>query len=87
MLRRDVYSDDMLAWTNFRAGNLDAAKEYIVKALRLGTRDAAMHFHAAMIYRALGNDDEFNRHAATVADINPNFSPLLSSILKSQQTQ
>lgn len=54
-LRSDIYTADALAWVLFKSGNSQEAKQYIDEALRLNTRDARIHYHAGIIYRALGN--------------------------------
>lgn len=52
--RRDVYAYDALAWNLFRSGKLPEARDAIEKALRLGTKDAKLFYHAGMIYHRLG---------------------------------
>ncbi len=51
--RSDIYTSDALAWCLFKKGNLAEAKESIEQAMRLGTRDARILYHAGMIYDAL----------------------------------
>jgi tetratricopeptide (TPR) repeat protein len=36
-----------LAWLNFKMGNYDEAQKNIEQALRLGTKDPLMYYHAA----------------------------------------
>ena len=52
--RRDVYAYDVLAWNLYRNGKLDEARDAVEKALRLGTKDAKLFYHAGIIYRRLG---------------------------------
>ncbi len=54
----DVYADDVLAWTLYRAGQLDEAARLCDRARRLGTREARFSYHAGMIALALGHRDE-----------------------------
>lgn len=64
--RRDIYAYDVLAWNLYRNGELAAARQAIDKALKLGTRDAKLFFHAGMIHHGLGELDlarEFLRRA------------------------
>ena len=53
--RRDIYGADALAWTALKAGRVAEAQTAITEALRLGTRDARLFYHAGMIARAAGN--------------------------------
>ena len=50
-----IYTEDALAWGLFRVGRCDEAKEHSKRALRLGTNDALLYFHRAMIERCLGS--------------------------------
>jgi hypothetical protein len=47
--RRDIFTEDALAWAYFKAGRTTDAKRAIAMALRTGTRDAAIRAHAAAI--------------------------------------
>ena len=47
--RRDIFTEDALAWAYFKAGRIADAKRAIAMALRTGTRDAAIRAHAAAI--------------------------------------
>jgi tetratricopeptide (TPR) repeat protein len=53
--RKDVYTEDALAWALFRAGRLDEAKASIARARRLGTPDARLVFHEGAIKIATGD--------------------------------
>jgi tetratricopeptide (TPR) repeat protein len=52
--RPNVVTEDVLAWARFRNGDPAAALAASRAALRLGTRDAGFHYHAAVIEQALG---------------------------------
>src|SRR5262245_4937532 len=52
--RRDIYAYDVLAWNLYRNGKAEEARDEINSALRLGTRDAKLFYHAGMIYHRLG---------------------------------
>jgi len=58
--RRDIMTLDTLAWSYFMAGRLTEARRASDDALRLGTRDARLLYHAAEIVAASGD-----RRAAT----------------------
>jgi tetratricopeptide (TPR) repeat protein len=74
--RPSIYAHDVLAWALYRARDYAAAQAEIDQALRLGTRDALLHFHAGMIAKARGDLDAARTHLATALAINPHFSIL-----------
>jgi tetratricopeptide (TPR) repeat protein len=53
--RQDIFTMDALAWAAFRAGNMPRAVEASRLALRTGTRDRALLYHAAAIAAASGD--------------------------------
>lgn len=74
--RRDIYGADAVAWTALKAGKLGEAREAIKDALRLGTKDAKLFYHAGMIARA-SNDEKASRELLQRAlELNPQFDPL-----------
>jgi tetratricopeptide (TPR) repeat protein len=73
--RRDVYGYDLLAWALHRQGRHAEARRAMAGALRMGTRDASLLFHAGMIERALGNDAAAARHLEQALEIHPGFHP------------
>jgi tetratricopeptide (TPR) repeat protein len=76
-----VYAEDALAWGLFRAGRCEEARAHSVRALRLGTRDALLVFHRAMIERCLGSASARSWFARALA-INPNFSVLWAPVAR-----
>ncbi|MFN2483709.1 MAG: tetratricopeptide repeat protein [Candidatus Limnocylindria bacterium] len=56
-VRTDVYGYDALAWAQFKAGHIAEASEAADRALRLGTLDARIRYHAGLIAAAQGNTD------------------------------
>lgn len=52
--RPNLFAADALAWTQYRAGDTHSARESILEALRLGTADGLLRFHAAEIFAATG---------------------------------
>jgi len=52
--RKDIFTCDALAWALYKHGRMDEAKALMKEALRLGTRDGRINYHAGMIYKALG---------------------------------
>ena len=72
-VRQDIYGYDALAWTLFKAGKPAEALAPMTEALRLGTRDAKLFFHAGMIHRALGHDDNAREFLRRALSTNPDF--------------
>jgi tetratricopeptide (TPR) repeat protein len=71
--RDDVYTDDVLAWTLAKNGRPAEAMRAAHRALRLGTEEAAFHYHAGMIARALGRPRAAERHLRRALALNPAF--------------
>ncbi|MBV9343294.1 MAG: tetratricopeptide repeat protein [Acidobacteria bacterium] len=72
-VRRDVYTEDVLAWSLYKNGKLNGAKAAIDKALSLGTRDALFYYHAGLIYRDLGDLECAQKYLQIALRINPHF--------------
>ncbi|HEU0077078.1 MAG TPA: tetratricopeptide repeat protein, partial [Longimicrobiaceae bacterium] len=73
--RPDALGADMLAWALYLSGDHAAAREASRRALRMGTQDASFFYHAGMIERALGNQEEARRHLRRALRVNPRFHP------------
>jgi tetratricopeptide (TPR) repeat protein len=74
--RPGIYGADALAWALYKAGNLDEAWKLSQQALRLGTRDANLHFRAGMIAYARHDFEAAKQLLREALAINPHFSPL-----------
>jgi tetratricopeptide (TPR) repeat protein len=75
LVRQDVYGWDQLAWALYHAGDYQAAYEAMQQALRMGTHDAVLCFHAGLIERARGNHTDAERHLRSALAANPHFHP------------
>jgi tetratricopeptide (TPR) repeat protein len=75
-VRRDIYGADAVAWTGLKAGKLNEAQSAIKEALRLGTRDAKLFYHAGMIALARGDKGTAGDYLNRALAINPQFDPL-----------
>ena len=71
--RRDIFTADALAWASFKAGQLDRARLAMVEAMRTGTHDRVILYHAAEIERASGHLDAARRLVAASIDGSPHF--------------
>jgi tetratricopeptide (TPR) repeat protein len=76
--RQDIYAYDVVAWSLHRNGKLADARDAIEQALKLGTKDAKLLFHAGMIYQALGETDKAKDFLARALAMNPQFHVLLA---------
>jgi tetratricopeptide (TPR) repeat protein len=75
-VRRDVYGWDAYAWVLYRLGRFQEAREASDQALRLGTRDARMLYHAGVISLALGDEARAQTELEKALDISPAFDPI-----------
>ena len=79
-VRQDIYGADALAWTALKAGRIEEARAASEDALRLGTRDARLLYHAGMIARAGGDEDAARDYLRRALALNPKFDPLQATI-------
>ena len=80
--RPGVKAADTLAWALYKAGQYAEARRYADEALRLGTHDALMLYHAGMIAQAQGDTAAAREDLARALAINPYFSPLYAPAAK-----
>jgi tetratricopeptide (TPR) repeat protein len=71
--RDDVYTDDALAWALYRNGRFRAAARAAHRALRLGTPDALLLYHAGLIAASLDRPDRAARDLRRALALNPWF--------------
>jgi tetratricopeptide (TPR) repeat protein len=81
-VRRDIYGADAVAWTAFKAGRVAEAQSAIKEALRLGTKDARLFYHAAMIAQAAGDQRSAREYLKRALTLNPQFDPMQSAIAR-----
>lgn len=78
--RADIYTSDVLAWCLHKKGRSIEARKHIEEAMRLGTRDAQIFYHAGMIYDALGDRGKSMKFLKLALQINPHFDLLQAGI-------
>ncbi|HJU55773.1 MAG TPA: tetratricopeptide repeat protein [Pyrinomonadaceae bacterium] len=81
-LRADIYTSDALAWCLYKKGQLAEAKTAIDEALRLGTRDPRLLYHAGMIYKALDDHGRAAQYLKAALAINPSFDVLQAEVAR-----
>jgi tetratricopeptide (TPR) repeat protein len=74
--RPSVKAADTLAWALLKAGQVAEARRYADEALRLGTHDPLMLYHAGSIAQAQGDRAAARDWLNRSLERNPNFSPL-----------
>ncbi len=75
-VRKDIYAHDALAWALYRNGHVHEAIAPMAEALRLGTRDARLFFHAGMISHRLGETEQAIQYLEQALATNPHFHVL-----------
>ena len=88
--RHDIYTYDTLAWGYYKKGRFADAGKAMEQALRLGTRDASLFFHAGMIAHGLGESETARDYLHRALDTNPYFSlfgvePIRSTLAEIEQ--
>lgn len=83
-VRQDVYTWDALAWALYKNGRYDDAEEAMGHALRFGTKDSLLLFHAGMISARLGQDLQAQQQLGEAIRINPHFHVLYADAARKQ---
>ena len=86
-VRHDVYTSDALAWALLKNGQPVKAKDDMERALRMGTKDALMEYHAGLIYAALGDTAKSEMHLERALKVNPNFHVMFAGDAKRRLSQ
>ena len=81
-VRKDVYGYDALAWALYKNHRIDEAAEAITEAMKLGTQDANLYYHAGMIYYSQGNGELARVYLEQALELNPHFSILQGDIAR-----
>jgi tetratricopeptide (TPR) repeat protein len=81
-VRQDIYAHDLLAWALYKKGRAAEALPPMQVALSLGTKDPKLHFHAGLIYHALGHAGLARQHLGRALALNPEFNPLQAAVAR-----
>jgi tetratricopeptide (TPR) repeat protein len=74
--RRDIFTEDALAWAYFKVGRIDDARKASERAMRTGTSDRRILYHAAAISKAAGDLERARELAARAVSGHPRFDVL-----------
>jgi tetratricopeptide (TPR) repeat protein len=80
--RHDIFGHDALAWALYRDGQFEEAAKASEQALRTGSRNAKLHYHAGMIQHRLGNKEAARKHLTHAVTQNPAFSVLDADVAR-----
>lgn len=80
--RHDIYTQDALAWVYYHMNRMPEAWRIMEQALRLGTQDASLLYHAGMIAKGMGKTDKAKQYLTQALTLNPYFSPRGASLAK-----
>lgn len=78
--RKDVYTFDVLAWCLYKKGRFEEAQAAMNEALRLGTRDPRLLYHAGMIKLSTGDKAKGADYLKQALAINPTFDILQAKV-------
>jgi tetratricopeptide (TPR) repeat protein len=81
--RQDIYASDLLAWCLYKKGQYAEAKSAMTEALRLGTRDPRLLYHAGMIAYTLGDRRGGANYLRQALAISPTFDVLQADVARS----
>ncbi len=89
--RADVQGYDLLAWAYYKSGRIPQARAAISSALRTGTSDATVWYHAGTIFHASGDSMRASAYLRRALELNPAFhhrhARTARSLLKSTTRQ
>lgn len=80
--RNDIYTNDVLAWCLYKNGRIEEAKTAMDAALRLGTRDPRLLYHAGMIANALGDRRGGAKYLQEAIKLDPSFDALQADVAR-----
>lgn len=81
-VRKDIYGYDAFAWALYKNGRYEQAANAMDQAMKLGTHDALLYYHAGMIYAGVGNRSRAQSMLSLALSINPHFDLLQAQIAR-----
>jgi tetratricopeptide (TPR) repeat protein len=72
-VRQDIYAYDVLAWALYKNDRPQEALVAMTEAMKLGTKDARLFFHAGMIQHRLGDHEKAREYLRRALATNPSF--------------
>jgi tetratricopeptide (TPR) repeat protein len=72
-VRQDIYAYDLLAWALYKNGQSQEAHAAMQEAMKLGTQDARLFFHAGMICQRLGETAQARVYLQRALAMQPRF--------------
>ena len=85
-LRKDIYGYDALAWALYKNDRVDEAAQAMTQAMKLGTQDAMLFYHAGTIYQGLDDLRQARGYLKQALNLNPNFSVLHGELARQTLT-
>ncbi|MDQ2776320.1 MAG: tetratricopeptide repeat protein [Acidobacteriota bacterium] len=83
-VRHDVYTWDTLAWTLYKNRMYQDANEVMEHALRLGTQDSLLLYHAGMIAAKIGQSALAQQYLNRAITVNPYFHVIYADSAKQE---
>ena len=71
--RHDLYGHDLLGWALYKLGRNNEARAELAMAMKIGTQDALIFYHAGMIERAAGDNVRAAELLQRALKVNPYF--------------
>lgn len=72
----EIYADDTMGWVLARMSRWNHARAFAERAARMGTQDAEIQYHAAIVALHTGHTAEAKRRLMDALHENPRFDPL-----------
>jgi len=83
-VRHDIYTWDALAWALYKNGKYAEAAKASENALKFGTPDALLLYHAGVIAEAAGDKGTASVDFKKALEINPNFHVVYAGLARQQ---
>lgn len=80
--RKDIYGYDAQAWALYKSGRYQDAQAAMQQAMKLGTQDALLDYHAGMIAKSLGETAQARLLLSRALARNPHFDLLQAQVAR-----